>query len=102
MQPLSLYASSSIGDNWRVGVSPEMISERFEEVFAKSPQAKDEGMEKMREVLKRAYEREKLSQQGIYERDYWSEDDDDSTSDYDLEAEEMDEEEGEEEEKEEE
>jgi hypothetical protein len=32
--------------------------------------------------------REKLSQQGIYERDYWSEDDDDSTSDYNLEAEE--------------
>ena len=88
MQPLSLYASASIGDNWRVDVSPEMILERFEEVFAKNPQAKNGDTEKMREALKRAYEREKMPEQGIYERDYWSEDDGDATSDYDPEVEE--------------
>ncbi|KIM94725.1 hypothetical protein OIDMADRAFT_21369 [Oidiodendron maius Zn] len=45
----------------------------------------------MREVLRRAHERQKLAKQGIYERDYWSEEDDDSTSDYDPDKEETDE-----------
>jgi hypothetical protein len=97
MQPLSLHASAKIGDGWRVDVTPEMIIERFEEVFAKSPLQKDEDTEKMREILNRAYERQKLSEQGVHERDYWDEEDDDSTSDFDPETEEMDEDDVEEE-----
>lgn len=89
MHALALGTSSSSGEDWRVEVTPDMIMKRFEEVFAASPEAVDEDTGKMREVLERAYERWKLNQQGIYERDWWSEEDDDSTSDYEPEDEEV-------------
>ena len=68
-----------------------MISDRFEEIVARRPQTKDEDTENTTTTLKRAYERQKLSDQGIYdERDYWSEEDDYSASDYDAEVDKMD------------
>lgn len=91
MQPYYLYASCNIWDNGRVDITPEKILERFERVCTGCPQLVDEDTEKMREVLRRAYERQKLAKQGIHERDYWSEEDDDSTSDYDPDKEETDE-----------
>lgn len=89
IQALSLTPSANIGDDWRVDVTPEMIIQRFEEVFTASPEAVDEDTRKMRDVLERAYRRWKLSEQGIYERDWVEGEDDDSTSDYDLESEEI-------------
>lgn len=91
MQPYYLYESCNIGDNWRVDITPEMILERFEGVYAGCPRLVDEDTEKMRKVLRMAYERQKLAKEGIHGRDYWSEEDDDSTSDYDIDKEESDE-----------
>jgi hypothetical protein len=91
----SFSSFSSSGNGWRVEVTPDMIMKRFDEVFVASPEAVDEATEKMREILTRAYERWKLFQRCIYDRDWMEGEDDDSTSDYDPEDEEMEEDEDE-------
>lgn len=90
MQAFALGPACNIGDGWRIDTTPEMMLQRFEEVFATSPEAIDEDTAKMREILSRAYSRRKEQDEGIYEPDYWSGEDDDSSSDYEPESEEMD------------
>ncbi|KAF8860186.1 hypothetical protein BDZ45DRAFT_724723 [Acephala macrosclerotiorum] len=93
--PVHLSASSHIGSNWRVDVTPQMIIERFSEVAEPRTSAgvADADIKKMKVILDKAYERWELNQKGIYSPDDVCEEDDDETSDYEPSEEECSEEE---------